>query len=305
MEAQTGGYFMKTILNLSIAIVTFSALAISASDKDLERAMQLSRETAAQEREDRETKQALAASQLSFNRDQERRAAEQKRKNEERERQERERKMLEQKEKEAKQKALNAELIVACRNAGLGTVKICLSIGANIEARDVCGATPLARAVAEAAYDDDAFLERRQNLIRYLIGEGVNINAQDNNNDSIIMIAAWGPTAIFKQILEQNPDLSLINHNHQTVFDVLKGGRVLSSAAKMMLLKMHLERIEQENKAKIEAPARPILVAATNNPIADLILDYVGQASYPLSDELRLPFTPKTKSQDAVGFVKP
>lgn len=291
---------MNTFLKLSLTIIAFSGAAVSASDKDLDRALALSRQTNAQEEENRALMQAMTESQRSYQREQENRASEEKKKKETQARQEREHKMREQREREAKQKALDQELIDCCYDLNLARAYTCLLNGANIHARSGLGRTPLAAAIQGSSPTDELIIFKEE-LIKHLIAKGANINAQDNEGFSIIMQAASAPIQIFKLILDYNPDLTFVNKKNETVVDILKNDAVSSSAAKLLMLQKHVKKIEQEERAKIKTEVQTALMISS--PIANLILDYVGQASYPLSDEFALPFTPKIKSQDPIGFV--
>lgn len=147
--------------------------------------------------------------------------------------------------------------------------------------------------------------------IKYLLAHNADINQPDKAGDTPLILALGTTPEIFKTILDKNPDVSVRNKKNETVLDFInkikavndESIKVLRIDEKSTMLQDHLRKIEQADKAKIAEQAKPGLVAATNRPLANLIMDYV-EGEYPLSDQMRLPFMPRGRSQDSVGFVK-
>ena len=87
------------------------------------------------------------------------------------------------------------------------SVEFLISEGADLEARDIEGFTPL----FDADMDHPSFLE----IINLLIDSGADINARDNDGETYLHLASWSPLAI-KTLVNLGADLHIRNAEGNT-----------------------------------------------------------------------------------------
>uniref|UniRef100_A0A831XMX8 Ankyrin repeat protein n=1 Tax=Geobacter metallireducens TaxID=28232 RepID=A0A831XMX8_GEOME len=103
-------------------------------------------------------------------------------------------------------------LLAALPNADLAMVKLLLSKGADPNARDYHGRTPL---ILEAENWSDA----RPEVVRHLLEHGADVNARDDTGRSALLAAAErGNGAVVRILLEKGADLSLENREGKTAW---------------------------------------------------------------------------------------
>jgi ankyrin repeat protein len=96
------------------------------------------------------------------------------------------------------QKRLNSQLLLAAQDGRYNEIKILLETGADVEARNPSGTTPLIVAVKHG-YSEVCAL---------LIGWKANVNAKSNSGATALMRAAWfGHTKICALLIEKGADI--------------------------------------------------------------------------------------------------
>lgn len=311
------------------------AIAESKQHAELEHILALSRQTHAQEQDQKALAQALAESEKEHKKELERRAAEEKKRKAEQERNAREEqtriqelerqrelqkeqeierhrararqielqlKQEEEKNQKEKQRALDFRLIAAAQDGSLADAMQALDDGANINARDCFGDSALAWA---------AF--RGQNMVRYLLSQGADVNSQRENGVSILMQAIYGGPSVFKKILEHNPEINAVENQGWNIIDLLKKGEVFAGhpipnpQEFIQILKEHMQKIADNNAKPVHNYVYSVITHATKRSIpaiSALVMDFYGNGSYPLSEDIQIPFTPKIANKETVNFIE-
>lgn len=88
----------------------------------------------------------------------------------------------------------NDALLKASEKGKLGVVKLLLAIGANVNAREKSGATPLHLASANG----------HKAIVRILITEGANVNARDIYGNTSLHLAAANSHEGMVEVLRKN-----------------------------------------------------------------------------------------------------
>lgn len=193
-------------------------------------------------------------------------------------------------------------LMYAAHRTSIDKLQLLVEKGAHINARNNKGETALS--IACRNYYNPHFIE-------YLTSQGADINTQDNNGRSALMETVYTHPDSFKMLLAHNPDLMLRDNSGHTIFTIIQrrisdnGKRLSTPSECMQLLIEHVKKIEAENRNKIAQIMLPIVSPTTNNSLAQLVMDYYGNADYPLADKIAIPFTPKTKNAEPSEFIKP
>lgn len=108
---------------------------------------------------------------------------------------------------------LDKQLMNAAKAGNIQAAQDLIAQGANINARNEEGWTPLMLAA----------LYNRKNMIELLLKHRANINAQDNNGKTALMLAfILGNTGIIKLLLQNGASVIIENKNGKTALDLAR-----------------------------------------------------------------------------------
>jgi ankyrin repeat protein len=117
-------------------------------------------------------------------------------------------------------------LIKAAAYGRTGVAALLIERGAQIEARDAGGGTALIEAACDCAV---ATMPDTFDVIQLLLEKGANINARNNEGNTALMVASNGgvvKTNIVKLLTENGADVSIKNNRGETALMIAKGSEV-------------------------------------------------------------------------------
>jgi ankyrin repeat protein len=147
---------------------------------------------------------------------------------------------------------VNKEMFTALQQGDLDLFKLCIEKGADINAKNFAGQTPLIIVVSEGR--SDVWFD-------FIMRQKPDLEAQDINGETALMRAVKLAAAQRLEILvAQKQDLFLKNGKKETVFDIANS---LSESRKTKLIKMLLQALPDATVAAA-APAAPAAKGAFN-----------------------------------------
>ena len=141
------------------------------------------------------------------------------------------------------QEKLNKKLLVAVYTDNISEVKEVLSLGADIEALNRIGNTPLMTAASFEQIE----------MVRFLIEHGADVNLINCNGDTALMRACWnGHTDTVQLLIEHGADISLKDKDGKTALDILQKRHPdkYSKWTEETVIRLQRERLENEDSAQ-------------------------------------------------------
>ncbi len=117
---------------------------------------------------------------------------------------------------DAEQTMLNDQLLDAADYGDLKTVQSCLDAGADVNAKDKYGETPLIKVI-----DNKKLI-----IVEFLLTKGADVNAMDNEGRTALTIVAYdGDINMAEVLLTKGADVNAMDKNGLTALDSAKNMR--------------------------------------------------------------------------------
>jgi uncharacterized protein len=165
---------------------------------------------------------------------------------------------------EARDRNGSTPLILAAGNGETAVVKLFLDRGADIEARDDYGQTPLIRAACDCPSVD---MPDTDGSVGLLLTRGANIEARDKEGSTALMAAAaWGRTWILQILLDNGAQIEARNSDGNTALIISAAGGGYPTAEAVQLPLKRGAGIEARN----DNGDTPLMLAASRGGSEDV-----------------------------------